>query len=189
MEQFETNKLELAIACICRIADGKDPITGLDAPKESVINDTNVIRCMFFIKEVLEAVKKNDYCVGKQPKREKADLPYAPKEAIAPFVYQGEKTITKVVEQINSLFDQTKYKKIGYAVITTSLKLNGYLEEQRDENGKIISVASEKGSAIGMRSESRTSMYGKPYMATIYGRQAQEFIVKNLEKIIDGEVV
>lgn len=189
MEMIELSKLEQSLTIVTRIAEGLNPITGEAASDDMILNNPEIIRNMFMAKEVLEAVKRNDGFIGKGSKKNSSDLPYVTQSDLNEFYYQGDKTITKLVEQINSLFDLSKYRKIGYSLITNSLKLNGYLEEQRDETGKIVSVASEKGNSIGIYSEMRSSMYGRPYMAVIYGKMAQEFIVEHLEKIIDGEVI
>lgn len=188
METVEMNSLEQSLLTVTRIAEGLNPITGTPATEDMILNNPEIIRNMFMAKEILEAVKRNDGIIGKVSKKNSQDLPYVTQADLNEFYYQGDKTITKLVEQINSLFDLSKFRKIGYALITNSLKLNGYLEEQRDEAGKIISVASEKGNSIGIYSEMRTSMYGRPYMSVVYGKNAQEFIVSHLENIIDGEV-
>ena len=48
-------------------------------------------------------------------------------------------------------------------------------------------MPTEKGSQIGIRSERRISSRGAEYVLVIYGKQAQEYIVQNMEKIIYGE--
>lgn len=69
------------------------------------------------------------------------------------------------------------------------LELNECLEEKVFENfGKSFNVPTEKGEQWGIRYEVRKSMRGVDYIATVYGKSAQEYIVKNLEKIIAGEV-
>ena len=59
MEQIDLEKLEKALIYVDRIAEGRNPVYNLPADNDSVLNDPNVIRCMFFIKEVLTAVKNN----------------------------------------------------------------------------------------------------------------------------------
>ena len=53
MEQIDLEKLEKALIYVDRIAEGRNPVYNLPADNDSVLNDPNVIRCMFFIKEVL----------------------------------------------------------------------------------------------------------------------------------------
>ncbi len=37
-------------------------------PLGSVINNPNVVRCMFFVKDVLEKIKRNDGYIGRIPR-------------------------------------------------------------------------------------------------------------------------
>lgn len=66
MEAVDLKKLETAILYIQRIADGKNPINNVVAKEDSVLNDPNIIRCMYFAKEVLAEVKKNNGYIGKR---------------------------------------------------------------------------------------------------------------------------
>lgn len=58
--QIDMQKLEVAMKYIERIADGKNPVNNKPMEEDSVLNNPNVIRCMYFVKEVLTAVKEND---------------------------------------------------------------------------------------------------------------------------------
>lgn len=182
---IDVKKLDTAILYLQRIAEGNNPINNMPAEEDSVLNNPNVIRCMYFVKEILEEVKRNDGFVGRKPKKsEKAEFPI---ESLDKFIYQEDKPITKFVEQINSTIDDNRFKKISYKSILDWLKLNEYLEEKMFEQfGKSSNIPTEKGEQLGIKYEVRKSMRGVDYIATIYGKSAQEFIVNNLEKIIAG---
>ena len=60
-------------------------------------------------------------------------------------------------------------------------------EEYSQEVDKTITLPTEKGIQIGIRAERRSSSKGIEYMLVIYNKQAQEYIVQNLEKILYGE--
>lgn len=186
MESVDMKKLETAIVYLQRIAEGNNPINNTPADEDSVLNNPNVIRCMFFVKEVLEEVKRNNGYIGKKSKKsEKLDFPM---EVLASFSYKEDKAISKFVEQINESVDESVYKKVNYKSITQWLKFNGFLQEEySQEFCKNITVPTEKGSQIGIQSERRNSGKGAEYMLVIYGKQAQEYLVKNMEKILYGE--
>ena len=186
MESVDMKKLETAIVYLQRIAEGNNPINNTPADEDAVLNNPNVIRCMFFAKEVLEEVKRNNGYIGKKSKKsDKIDFPI---EVLASFSYKEDKAISKFVEQINETVDENVYKKVNYKTITQWLKLNGFLQEEySQEFCKNITVPTEKGCQIGIRSERRNSSRGVEYMLVIYGKQAQEYIVRNMEKIIYGE--
>lgn len=187
---IDEEKLETAITYIQRIADGKNPVNNMVVNDDDVLNNPNVIRCMFFVKEVLEAVKRNGCSIGKKSKKEKIELLEFPYEVLDRYMYDQELGITKFVNKINALLPGNEYEKIKYTIITNWLKADGYLEEVNSEEfGKNITRATEKGKSIGIYSERRISPSNMPYMAVIYTTKAQEFVVKNLRAICDGEVV
>lgn len=188
MESVDVKKLETAIVYLQRITDGNNPISNMPANEDSVLNNPNVIRCMFFVKEVLEEVKRNGGYIGKKVK--KSDKIGFPVEVLEAFSYKEDKAISKLVAQINELVDENVYKRLNYKVITQWLKLNGFLQEEySQEFNKTITLPSEKGIKLGIRAERRNSSRGVEYMLVIYDRQAQEYIVQNMEKILCGEIV
>ena len=188
MDTFDLNKLKSTISILDRIADGINPLDDCSMPEDSVLNDPAIIRSMFFAKEVLEAVKRNDGVVGGKGKgHNKAEFPI---EALKNFEYQLDLPITKFVEQLNSNIDHEVFQKLSYKVIRNWLIANSFLEEKYVEKYKkncILPTA--KGETIGIISEDRISTRGADYVAIIYTRPAQEFIVKNMEIIINGEVI
>ncbi len=188
MESVDMKKLETAIVYLQRIADGNNPINNLPAGEDSVLNNPNVIRCMFFVKDVLEEVKRNGGYIGKKGK--KSDKLQFPVENLRSFAYREDKSISKFVDQLNEGLDDNIYKKLSYKPITQWLKLNGFLQEEDDlELKKTITTPTQKGIQLGIRAERRSNSRGIDYMLVIYGKQAQEYIVQNLEKILLGEVI
>ena len=55
---MDLEKLQKAIIYVDRMAGGKNPVNDLPLENEHVLNDPNVIRCMYFIKEILVDVYK-----------------------------------------------------------------------------------------------------------------------------------
>ena len=186
MESVDMKKLETAIIYLQRISEGNNPINNLPVEEDSVINNPNVIRCMFFIKDVLEEVRKNNGYIGKKPaKRGKTDFPL---EILEIFHYKGDKPISKFVEQINEPLDTDIYKKLGYTVIMKWLKYHGFLKEEYNEKrGKTIKVPTEKGRRLGIRTEEKMSSAGNEYLVVLYNRNAQEYLIQNMEAILTEE--
>ena len=86
MEIVDLNKLDVAIKYVQRLADGCNPVNNLPAEEDSVPSNPNVIRCMFFVKEVLEEVRHNKGLIGsKQAKSRKEPFPF---EILKKFQYQ-----------------------------------------------------------------------------------------------------
>ena len=188
METFDMQKLMTSITYLDRIADGKNPVNNTPVPDDSILNDPNIIRCMFFVKEVLEAVKRNSGVVGgKNKEPAKMDFPF---DVLSAFEYKEDKPITKLVDQFNEMVDVNIYKKLTYKPIRDWLKAKEYLEEQYFEKyHKNILIPTEKGKKLGIVSEERISITRPDYIVLIYTKPAQEFIVNNIENILNGEVV
>ena len=185
MEAVDLKKLETAILYIQRIAEGKNPINNVAAEEDSVLNDPNIIRCMYFAKEVLEEVKKNNGYIGKR--KSKKDVQEFPVESLASFQYREDKSVTKFVEQINEAVDTNIYQKFSYRWITQWLKKNEYLTEGfDDELQKVVTMPTEKGEQIGIMTERKKSMNGNQYLLILYGREVQEFVVGHVEEIMEG---
>ena len=187
MEIVDTKKLETAILYLKRITEGHNPVNNMPVEDDSVINNPNVVRCMFFVKEVLEELKRNDGYIGRRPRTNKdTGKQDYPLDALLDFHYTGDKSITKLVDQLNSLADMTIYKKITYPPITAWLKQNGYLaDEQGAGNGKKRTITTDKGAEIGIKSEPRKDSKGVEYLYITYDRTAQELIVANMDKIFE----
>lgn len=105
MEIIDMKKLETAIVYLQRITEGNNPVNNMPAQDDSVLNNPNVIRCMFFVKDVLEEVKRNNGYIGRRARKsDKAEFPI---EVLGSFSYEEDKAITKFTSQINELIDTT----------------------------------------------------------------------------------
>ena len=187
METIDMKKLETAIVYLQRIAEGHNPINNMPADDDSVLNNPNVIRCMYFVRDVLEEVKKNGGQIGRKTKKiEKMDFPV---EAAKTFSYKSDKPISVFTEQLNERLDENVYKKLTHRRITEWLLLKGYLKEEYSQDfDKMAKFPTEAGKQIGIYMEKRTGSMGREYHVVMYGKNAQEYIVQNLEKILSGEV-
>lgn len=181
MKQFEQTKLDVAIRYVERIANGCNPLNNVPLEKDSVLDNPNIIRCMYFIKEVLEEVQGNGGVVGGTNGKAPA-IPF-PREILDEFVYTEDKSITHVLNQIYEPLNGMNIKKISAVKVTTILKEEGYLlEEENPETGKSRKVPSEKGKELGIYLVERT-FNGQVYQSVTYNKNAQEYIVKLLRKM------
>lgn len=163
----------------------KNPVNNTAVDEDLVINNPNVIRCMFFVKEILEEVKKQQEYMRKRIKKDgKLDFPI---DVLTLFNYEKDKSISKFIAQLNDLIDVEVYKKLNYKVIIQWLKINGFLQEIfSQEMNKTITMPTEMGINIGIRTENRTNIRDGEYTLIIYGKKAQEYIVHNMIKILQS---
>lgn len=191
MEVVDAKKLETAILYLQRITEGKNPVNNMPAEEGDIINNPNVVRCMFFVKEVLEELKRNDGYIGRRPRTNRDDSKKEyPLEALEAFRYTGDKPISKLVGQFNEYADMTVYQKLVYNPVKQWLLENGYLvEEQKAGSEKRITRPTDKGTEAGIKSEMRTSPRGGSYLYITYGQKAQEMIVENRYKFFKQDNV
>lgn len=188
----DLKKLDVAILYLQRITEGKNPVNNMPATEDDVLNNENVIRCMEFVKEILEEVKGNDGYVGRKPRSRKDDSNKAPFpiETLKLFKYESDKAISVFEKQLNALVDTNMYQTVSYKQIRNWLIENGYLEYKLFAPlEKEFIMPTKKGEEIGVRADFRASKRGNDYIVTMYNQNAQEFIVKNMEKILNGEVI
>ncbi len=187
MGPIDQKRLNTAIVYLQRIVDGKNPVNNMPAGEDTVLNNTNVVRCMEFVKEVLEEVRANDGFIGAKPKKGDEGKAEFPLEILENFSYREDQGITRFVGQLNELIDENVYRKLSYRPITQWLKEQGYLKDElHQETGKNRIVPTEKGAQIGIWSERKKSFNGPEYLAVVYGKQAQEFIVGKMREILEN---
>ena len=175
MEVVDTRKLEIAIQYLQRIAEGHNPVNNIPVDDDSVIKNPNVVRCMLFVKETLEKVKRNDGYIGRRPRTKKdssiknSSKKEYPLQALKNFRYSEDKSVSRLVDQFNGLTDLTIFQKLTYKPIIAWLKQNGYLRDELDEGtGKKRTLVTEKGSEVGIKSELRKDSKGQEFVYITY---------------------
>ena len=182
MKKVDLAKLDVAIKYVERIAEGCNPINHTPVENDDILNNPNIIRCMYFIKDVLEEIRYNDGVIG--GKRERASVIPFPTKVLEDFTYKEDLSITHVLSQIYEPLAGMNVKKISVTKVTSVLKEEGDLLEERDpETGKLSKVPSDKGKVLGIYMAER-EFNGRIYQTVMYNRSAQEYIVQLLKQII-----
>lgn len=184
MENIDLTKLDIAIKYIDRIADGRNPVNNTPVNENDALNNPNIIRCMYFIKDVLETVRRNGGVIGGRGKAAPAVIP---PEALDAFVYQEDKSITHLMKQIYEPVQDMNIKKISFMKVTTWLKEEGYLKEAEKigsgskQDGRAKNVPTEKGIELGLYLWER-EYEGRMYQTVMYDKQAQEYVVERMRR-------
>ena len=182
MKQFEQSKLDIAIKYVERIADGCNPVNNVPLENDDILNNPNIIRCMYFIKDILEEVRRNGGMIGGKSGTEQP-LPF-PVEVLNNFIYSEDKSITHVLNQIYEPIANLNVKKVSVTKITTALREEGYLvDETNPETGKTRKIPSVKGKELGIYMVER-EYEGKIYQSVTYDRNAQEYVVDLIRKMV-----
>lgn len=185
--QIDMQKLEVALKYIERIADGKNPVNNKPAESDSVLNNPNVIRCMYFVKDVLAAVKDNNGMVGERvSKPSKTPFPF---ECLSAFEYVDDTSIAYLMTRLKGLALDPNVRGIGTKPVTDWLKQKGYLTNVVDKyTGKLHPETTDAGVEFGLYMQERISANGQSYQTIMYSQKAQEFIAEHLEQIVKNTI-
>ena len=180
---MEKERYEAAKRCIDSLANGLDPYTKEPLPRDSVLNDVNVVRVLFIASDALRRVIEGD--IEKAKKVKKSDFAIND-EQLANFAYSDKPIpITEIVKRLSDLTDIENMAKPKYKTIRDWLEQKGFLEIETDDEGKNKWLPTDEGMEMGITFESRVSAYGKPYKVTLYNNDAQHFIIDNLQGILN----
>ena len=184
MKQFDIEKLDKAIIYAERMADGRAPYSNQPTENE-VLNNPNVIRSMYFIKEVLEDVRANGGIVGHRKRKAKVPVSAYQIEVLERFEYQSEKYIAYLLGQFKELADDPDAKIISAPRVNKWLEKNGFITKAVvNDAGKECWIPTDKGEALGLITEKKGEL-GREYILTIYTKPAQEFLASNLQRITE----
>ena len=167
-----------------KLANGIDPLTGQEAPEDDVINKVRISRCLFFVSGVLQQVIDNGGVIGAPAKRGEL-APYAlPDEERSRYTFgEWPLSASQIAQRLNELVDLETMQKLKTTSITKFLLQSGLLFEEEGPSGKKNKRPTEAGWKLGISTQQRTGQNGD-YTAVVYDRQAQQFILDNLDAII-----
>ena len=180
MTQFDENRLKAAITYISRMAEGNHPVNNRPANSE-ILDNPNVIRCLHFVKEVLQEVRDNKGCVGRAPKAGKNPFPF---EVLGEFHYREDKTLSRLLGQFAEPVKDSNVKLPGAASVNKWLAAKGYLRRLVNQDGNNYWAVTEQGTALGLYEQEGRSLDGRSYVSILYNEQAQTYLAENLERIV-----
>ena len=186
MREFDLKRLENAITYIERMALGLNPVNNLPVEESSVLNNPNVIRCMFYVGDVLKAVYDNGGSTAATTSKNRSQTMF-PTEVVEMFTYREDKGISKLIDQIFEPVKNRGYRKLTGKQVNEKLQKAGFIREvYNEELKKNVKEPTEKGISLGLRLEWK-DYRGSRYPVIFYDRRAQEYLIKNLQRIWDKE--
>ena len=167
-----------------KLAKGIDPLTGREVPENDIINNIRISRCLNYVSDVLWQVIENGGVIGAPPK--KGELaPYAlPFDARGRYAFgDWPLSASQIAQRLNELVDLEAMQKLKTTSITKFLLQSGLLFEEEGPGGSKNKRPTEAGWKLGIATQQRSGQNGD-YTAVVYDRQAQQFILDNLDAII-----
>ena len=177
------DKIARAKMYLDKLANGINPLTDEDVAINDVVNNVRISRCMFYVSDILRQILDNK---GKF----KVEMPDK-----SPFSITAEQlknyefsdtpiSVTEIARKINSLIDCYSVKELKATNISNWLVEIDMLKNVTNPTGKTAKRPTENGINLGITTESRFSRYGDAYTAVVYNRNAQQFILDNIDAVI-----
>lgn len=173
------DNLFLADEYVTCLAKGIHPITKAVLPDDSVINDVKIVRCLYFVSEVLnDSIKKSEKKSGR-----KKPFNLSQHDLYRFKISNGEITISAIVRKLNDLKTDENMAKLTTKPFTQWL-LNCNLLQEVEEKGKIVKRPTDAGKSLGMSVRKIITDYGV-FNAVVYNSKAQQFLIDNFMSIIN----
>lgn len=178
----ESEKIEKAIAVLQKIAKGTNPVNGEPIDEASFLNDPRIIRCFFFVSEILQKVANGSYDPNRgkliqfvitQEEKEKVHFP------------EGEIGVNEFSKCVNACIDLSKSKKLTGMELNKRLKIMGILSEEKLEDGKTKTTVNENSLNFGFEIK-RKSYNGNSYDMVVMNDQGKKYLLDNLESIMQA---
>lgn len=182
MTELET--LQQAKLYINKLARGIDPISNHEIAADSVLNQVRLVRCFFYVSEVLQRVMEYGY--GQKTSQRLREFSITPQQICSVRPERYAVRITEFVKMLHNAAGDQGQKILPPTRITDWLAQNGFLENLRDENGKRYRMPTEAGKQIGLRADKRSNS-NREYVVVLYEPQAQQFLLDHYWEIVTGQ--
>lgn len=173
----ERDRIQKARETLMKIAHGADPITGEIIPEESFMNDPGIIRCFYFISDILDNVVKGVYS-------SKNHMPFSitPEQISRIELPEGKIGVNEFSRCVNEVLD-INGKKLTGVELNKRLKQNGVLSETTNEEGKIVTTTNPNSCQYGFETEHR-SKNGREFEMILINAAGKKYLLDNIEKLI-----
>jgi hypothetical protein len=180
---LEGERLVKAKEILRKMANGINPLTGEQLEEESFLHDPRMIRCLYFIQEILNRAidgelravqSKQDTFVITADEKRRIELPH------------GRIGVNEFAKCVNRVIDLNKSKKLSGMELNKRLKMLEVLQEEALADGKKRTVPGAKSNECGIEMEKR-NYNGNEYEMILFNDAGKKYLLDNLEVIMgDG---
>ena len=183
MMSDDSEKIEKAIVILQKIAKGINPVTGEPINNESFLNDPRIIRCFFFVTEILQNVTNGTLSDNKvrmphfvitQGQKERVQFP------------DSKIGVNEFSKCVNSCIDLSKSKRLTGVELNKKLKILGILSEEELESGKTRTTINENSIDYGFETQRKTHN-GNLYHMVVMNDIGKKYLLDNIETIMKAE--
>jgi hypothetical protein len=179
--QSEFDRIEKAKAVLQKIAKGIDPLTGEPIDGDSFLNDARIIRCFYFVSEILDNVLNGAYS-GRGNKS--LDFVITPEQKSSVRFSPGKIGVNEFSRNVNECLDLSRSKKLTGVELNRRLKKMGLLGEIPVENGRSRTTLNDSSPEYGFELE-RKSYNGVEYEMVVINDKGKKYLLDNIEAIME----
>ncbi len=180
----ELEIMQHAKSYLDKLANGINPLTDQPVSDSDCINQIKISRCLFYVSDVLRRVIENGGNIGKAKKIKKKTFSISHGTLENFHLSDTPISVSEITRRINELVDGNDMTNLKSASINTFLMECSFLVQMETKDGKKTKTPTEQGNMIGISSEERFGKAG-PYHVTVYNTDAQQFILDNIDAIIE----
>lgn len=179
----ELEKIAYAKSFIDKLAQGINPIDDTPVPEDDIVNNVRLSRCFFYVSDILRQVIDNGGVALKKSKKKLIPF-HLTDEKLMMFDYSPFPIALSVIaDKLNALIDNKEMQEIRYKDLSQWLISINALKNETLPDGTVSKMPTETGTLIGIDVQHRQGQY-KEYSVVVYNREAQKFIIDNLDAII-----
>jgi len=156
------------------LTNGVNPIDGVIINDDSALNNARIIRCLFYVNDILKKLIENDGKIVNIKSNKKLfefDEQLMKKVEIQTYSI----SLSQIIRNISNVF--VDCQKLKYSWIANMLKDKGILIE--NTNGYPKQIASPSAKEYGITTELIHGNRGD-YYRTVYNAKGQKFVIENL---------
>ena len=177
----ELEKLIKAREYCQKLANGIDPISDNAMPSDCVLNQVQLARLFFFLKDYLSSEVKREQ---KSENKATTKMPF--------LITRGNLSKVELSTYPISISEFSKRvdshtlensRKFSHKWLTDWLLNTGFLIISDDTSAK---VPTDAGKEIGITNETRMGQY-REYRVTLYNKAAQQFLIDNMDAILAAQ--
>ena len=177
----EVEKIQRAKMYIDKLASGINPIDDTAVAPTDIVRNERIVNCFKYISEVLSKPIGN---TQSSPKEEKQF--FLPLELRSSFEYSDTPIYgSEILRRINALVEYHECKKLQSRNFFSALIELGLLNEIAVAEGRTARRPTDFGLSLGVILEPKTKPDGTNYVSVLYQKPAQQFIIDNIDAIID----
>jgi hypothetical protein len=179
---IDIEKIKKARIVLDKMANGVNPVDGSRIGEESFLNDPRIIRCLFFVNDILN-MAINGELEDRNTDRKKLPFVITEEERAQVIFPEYDIGVNAFSQCINKVINPHESKKLSGMELNKQLKKMGILGEQENGQGKKKTIVPEESIKYGIHTV-LVNYNGAEYEKVVFDSSGVSFLLENLEKIM-----